>query len=125
MLLLAFTAGLAVKVPLLFGYYMEQHDVFYVRNASLFVFPLLAVYFGWKRQVDRTTLSRLATAFVLATVFANVYPFAETGHTLLLTVLYLPIALWLAIGIAYTGGRWRQVSGRGDFVRFPGELVIY
>jgi len=29
------------------------------------------------------------------------------------------------VGIAYAGGRWSQVSGRMDFIRFSGELFIY
>jgi hypothetical protein len=29
------------------------------------------------------------------------------------------------VGIAYAGGRWREVSGRMDFIRFSGELFIY
>ena len=88
MLLLAFTAGLAVKVPLLFGYYMKQHDVFYVRNASLFVFPLLAVYFGWKRQVDRTTLQSVIEnmAPVLPRLFTSL--FAVLSITFLVTMLW-------------------------------------
>ena len=39
--------------------------------------------------------------------------------------MHLPIALWLLVGIAYAGGRWNQVAGRMDFVRFSGELFIY
>ena len=42
-----------------------------------------------------------------------------------LTALHLPIALWLVVGVAYAGGRWRQVAGRMDFIRFSGELFIY
>src|SRR5690606_30609611 len=33
--------------------------------------------------------------------------------------------LWLVVGIAYAGGRWSQVAGRMDFIRFSGELFIY
>jgi hypothetical protein len=33
--------------------------------------------------------------------------------------------VWLAVGIAYAGGRWRLGGGRMDFVRFSGELLIY
>ena len=64
-------------------------------------------------------------AFVAAGVFANVYPFAPRGYTEVLTALHLPIALWLVVGIAYAGGRWSQVAGRMDFIRFSGELFIY
>ncbi len=58
-------------------------------------------------------------------MFANVYPFAPDGYTEVLTALHLPIALWLVVGIAYAGGRWSQVAGRMDFIRFSGELFIY
>src|SRR5204863_9481971 len=47
------------------------------------------------------------------------------GFTEVLTALHLPIALWLVVGIAYAGGRWGQVGGRMDFIRFSGELFIY
>ncbi len=43
----------------------------------------------------------------------------------MLTALHLPIALWLVVGVAYAAGRWRQVAGRMDFIRFSGELFIY
>ena len=43
----------------------------------------------------------------------------------MLTALHLPIALWLAVGFAYVGGRWFADGGRMNFVRFSGELAIY
>ena len=43
----------------------------------------------------------------------------------MLTVLHLPIALWLTVGFAYVRGRWFADGGRMNFVRFSGELAIY
>jgi hypothetical protein len=122
---LAVAAAVVIKVPALFGIRLDQGAGFYARNLSLFVLPLLTGYFVWKRRLDTGTLRRLAAAFVAAGVLANVYPFASGGDTERLTALHLPIALWLVVGIAYAGGRWRQVEGRMDFVRFSGELFIY
>jgi hypothetical protein len=121
---LAVGAAALVKLPALFGLDLDRDEGFYIRNLSLFVLPALTVYFAWKR---RLTAARgwLAAAFVAAIVFANVYPFAPRGATLGLTALHLPIALWLPVGIAYTGGRWRESVRRMDFVRFSGELFIY
>ena len=52
--------------------------------------------------------------------------FPQGSDTHLLTVIHLPIALWLvAVGLAYVGGRWFDSGGRMDFVRFSGELFIY
>jgi hypothetical protein len=122
---LAVAAAVLIKVPALFGIELDQDAGFYVRNLSLFVLPLLTGYFVWKRRLDTGTLRWLAVAFVAAGVFANVYPFAPGGYTEALTALHLPIALWLVVGIAYAGGRWGQVGGRMDFIRFSGELFIY
>jgi hypothetical protein len=62
---------------------------------------------------------------VASAVLVNAYPFTPGGSTEALTALHLPIALWLVVGIAYAGGRWSEVAGRMDFIRFSGELFIY
>jgi len=135
---LAVAAALAIKVPALFGHPLspdEELPPFYARNASLFVFPLLAVYFAWKRRPgtghrrqDGSDVVRglwLALPFAAGAVFANVFPFPSVSDTQMLTALHLPIALWLAVGFAYVRSRWFADGGRMDFVRFSGELVIY
>ena len=126
---LAVAAALAVKAPALFGLQLDEHKAeavgFYARNLSFFVLPLLTGYFIWKRRLGTRALCWLAVAFVAAAVFANVYPLATRGSTEALTALHLPIALWLVVGIAYAGTRWREVAGRMDFIRFSGELFIY
>lgn len=122
---LAVVAAALVKVPELFGIDPNHHEGFYVRNLSFFVLPLLTGYFVWKRQLAIGTARWLAAVFVAAGVFANVYPFVPQGYTEALTAIHLPIALWLLVGIAYAGGRWTQVAGRMDFIRFSGELFIY
>ncbi len=122
---LAVATALLVKVPGLFGLHWGEAEGFYLRNLSLFVLPLLAAYFAWKRELEMGTKLRLAAAFAVAAVIANLYPLVETGATAVLTGLHLPIALWLVVGIAYAGGRWAQAAGRMDFIRFSGELFIY
>jgi hypothetical protein len=122
---LAVAAGVLVKLPELFGMRFTENQKFYAHNLSLFVLPLLSAYFVWKRRLDATTLGFLAVAFAAAGVFANVYPFAPGGSTEVLSVIHLPIALWVAVGMAYAGGRWNEVAGRMDFIRFSGELFIY
>ncbi len=122
---LAVAAAVFIKLPALFGIQFEQDPSFYVRNLSFFVLPLLTGYFVWKRRLDTRTVRWLAVAFVAAAIIANVYPFIRDGHTERLAALHLPIALWLVVGIAYAGGRWGQLAGRMDFIRFSGELLIY
>ncbi|CAN5895797.1 DUF4153 domain-containing protein [soil metagenome] len=122
---MAVLAAVAVKLPELFGLTMDGDEGFYARNVSLFVFPLLAGYFVWKRAAGPATRRWLAAGFVAAAVFANVYPFRPEGSTEILTAMHLPIALWLVVGVAYAGGRWNEPGARMDFVRFSGELFIY
>jgi len=122
---LAVAAAAAVKVPALFGLDLDEDAEFYARNLSFFVLPLLTGYFAWKRKLGVGMLRWLVAAFVVAAVFANVYPFDPDASTEVLTALHLPIALWLVVGIAYAADRWRQVEGRMDFIRFTGEMFIY
>lgn len=124
---LAIGAALAVKVPELFGVSIMDPDDggFFTRNISLLVLPFLTGYFVWKRGITRTLGVVLIGIFAVATFFANIYPFDGHGHTEALTALHLPIALWLAVGLAYVGGRWRDHAGRLDFIRFSGEWFVY
>ncbi len=123
---LAVAAALAIKVPALFGLRIDTgEESFYFRNASLFVLPLLTIYFVWKRGLSVASGLWLALPFAAGAVFANVFPFPKGSDTELLTILHLPIALWMAVGFAYVRGRWFADGGRMNFVRFSGELAIY
>ncbi len=124
-LVLAVVAAALVKLPILFGITPEHHEGFYLRNGFFFVLPLLTGFFVWKRQLSARTAAMLGGLFAVACLFANVYPFQSQGHTQALTAMHLPIVLWLLVGIAYAGERWKQVAGRMDFLRFSGELFIY
>jgi hypothetical protein len=124
-LALAVAAAALVKLPELFGYTPQTHEALYARNASLAVFPLVAGYFAWKRELAGRTVARLGAAFAIAALVVNLYPFRAGSHTAILAALHLPIALWIAVGIAYAGGRWSDGGRRMDFVRFSGELFIY
>ncbi|MEW5983644.1 MAG: permease prefix domain 1-containing protein [Acidobacteriota bacterium] len=128
---LAVAAGAAIKIPALFGIPFDpDQSTFYPLNISFFILPFIAAYFAGDRPLPRSGRLGLAVAFVLSAAIVNVFPFApapgtKVSHTLLLTVLHMPIALWLAVGIAYVGGRWRGSDRRMDFVRFTGEVFIY
>ncbi len=123
---LAVAAGVTIKLPDLLGFLpAEGVDRFYARNAPLLVLPFLTAYFLWKRGTEVVRWLPLAAAFIGAMLVVNLYPYSPDGSTETLTFLHLPIALWLAIGIAYTGEEWRLSARRMDFVRFSGEFFIY
>ena len=121
----AVAAAVAIKVPTLFGYSFGGDAAnFYARNLSLFVLPFLAAYFIWKRGMSRGGIAALAAIFVGGAVFANAYPLKPGGSTEILTVIHLPIALWLAVGVAYVGGDWLSGARRMEYVRFTGEWLV-
>jgi len=129
---LAVAAAVAIKIPSLFGitFDAEPAGAFYPRNISFFALPFIAAYFAWERPLPLRGRLSLAAVFAAAAVLVNAYPFAfspkgEPGHTFILTMLHLPIALWIGVGFAYVGGRWRGSDRRMDFIRFTGELFIY
>ncbi|HEX6909572.1 MAG TPA: hypothetical protein VF142_04240, partial [Longimicrobium sp.] len=117
----------AIKVPALFGLSMDEGDMFYARNIAFFTLPFIAAYFAWERPLPARSRVFLAGVFAVAAAAVNAFPFrvSPQSDTLILTILHLPIALWLAVGAAYVGGRWRGSERRMDFVRFTGELFIY
>jgi hypothetical protein len=125
MLLCALGAALAIKVPALFCYGLSgDGEQVYVLNLSLFVLPFLSAYFAWKRRTPRGYLFAGAGAFAAAAVFANAYPFASDGATLVLTAIHLPVVLWLVMGVVRAGADWRSNTGRMDFTRFTGEWFV-
>jgi len=117
----ALGAGLAVKA----GLAWSDGGTGLIRNLGLLVFPFLAAYFGWKRRLTLPVAATLIVSFATLAVLLNVYPFAPGGSTEVLAALHAPVLLWVLVGIAYVGGRWRSDARRMDFVRFTGELAIY
>src|SRR5688572_32330201 len=73
---LAVAAGVAIKVPVLFGLELDEHRpedaAFYARNLSLFVLQVLPAYFVWKRRVERRSLSLLVVLFLVDCVVCTV-----------------------------------------------------
>ena len=130
-LALAVMAALAIKIPALFGIPFDPDNSrggeFYALNIAFFTLPFIIAYFAWERSLPRSGRLWLAAAFGTAAAVVNALPFSPSlrSHTQVLTVIHLPIALWLAVGVAYVGGRWRGSERRMDFVRFTGELFIY
>ncbi|HEY7505647.1 MAG TPA: permease prefix domain 1-containing protein [Gemmatimonadales bacterium] len=126
-LLLAFAAGVAIKLPAFFGIDFADSAPFYALNIGFFTLPFIVAYFAWDRPLPRSSRLWLAVVFVVAAIIVNAYPFSPSpgSDTEILTSIHLPIALWLAVGAAYVGGRWRGSDRRMDFVRFTGELFIY
>ncbi len=125
-LALAVAAAVAIKLPELFGIrFAGETPDFYARNLGFFVLPFLTAYLAWKRDLGAAGFVRLLIPFAAAALVVNLYPFQPAGHTFFLAAIHLPIALWLVVGLAYVGFRWRDSDERMNFIRFSGELFIY
>ncbi len=125
-LLLAVASAAAIKIPELFGLRLGDASMqFYFRNFAFFVLPFLTAYLAWKRGVSVSGFLRLLIPYGAGAAVVNLYPFPRDSHTLVLSGIHLPIALWLAVGLSYAGLRWKDAAERMNFVRFSGELFIY
>jgi hypothetical protein len=120
-ILFAAIAAVAVKLPILADVGFD----FYLRNAGLLALAPLAAYFCWTRRPGRTSVVAVCALFVVGLLAANAYPLAADGPATVLTAVHLPIALWLVVGVAYTGPDWRTDSQRMNFIRFTGEWIVY
>jgi hypothetical protein len=125
--LFSLIAGTLAKIPELFGFHLYEGEtgVFYFKNLSLFILPLMAGFFLIKRKPGWKLSLLVMGSFLAAALLVNLYPFLPTQNTELLTGIHLPILLWLITGVAYMGVQWRTVGKRMDFIRFTGETVIY
>ena len=122
----AVAAGVTIKIPALFGVTFDD-ETFFVRNAAFFSFPFIAGYLGLDRGMGRSAWTAIAAAFLVTLAAVNLYPFPgpPVVDTQGLSIIHLPLALWMLVGVAYVGGRWQGNPRRMDFVRFTGELFIY
>lgn len=126
-ILFSFLAGTLFKIPELLGYSFNdpQYQIFYFKNLSFFILPLIALFFLYKNKSNLKMVAMILGIFAAAAVLINVYPSHPPNNTELLTALHLPLFLWLITGIAYIGSDWRSSQGRMNFIRFTGESVIY
>jgi len=125
MLIWAFAAAVAVKVPALLGLSLDHDAAFYGLNGGLFALVPLVGYLATVRRPGRSTLVRVAALFAVGAIVVNAYPLTDDGATTLLVGLHLPIALWIAVGLAYSGDDWLSGPRWMDFIRFTGEWVVY
>jgi hypothetical protein len=55
----------------------------------------------------------------------NFYPFRMEGQTLLLSILHMPLGMWLAFSLLRDSSVYRDADARLDFIRFSGEVTVY
>jgi hypothetical protein len=135
-ILIAFLAGTIAKLPL----YILQigADWFYSRNLVGIILISLIVYFLFGVPHSKKMMGVILGVTLLALLYLNLLPnqyypsfyqFAEKhrafSDALILAETHMPILFWSLLGLAFLGKAWKSTSGRMNFLRYNGELVIY
>jgi hypothetical protein len=120
-LIASFLAGLIAKTPAIFNI---KPEFFFTRNIGFVVFPALASYFIWKRNIPLPRILFTVAAFIIAAVYINVLPDLPNDDIIILACLHLPFLLWALLGINYVGLDLKNDESRLDFLRFNGDFLI-
>ena len=114
-------AGVIAKIP---DFTAIDPDYFYPRNISFVVFPLLTVYFIWKRKLSWKKTLLIAAAITGSVIYINSLPKDEGSDTLMLACIHLILFSWSILGFAFVGNRPRRYDKRIDYLRFNADLVV-
>lgn len=109
------------QIPHIFGF---DAELFYPRNISFIVFPMLSAYFLRKNKVDLKQVFIIVTIFIISAVYINLLPGNQTSDTFVLAYLHLPLFLWSVFGFSFSGGKLHDYKKRLDFLRFNGDLIV-
>ena len=121
--ILSFIAGTLVKLPHFFSVLNE--DRFYSRNLGGIIFGSLIAFFCLQKRFQMRTAGIVSAALISGMLYLNILPDDHRSQTIVLSCLHMPFFFWSLLGIAFLGGSWRELSGRMDYMRYNGELLIY
>ena len=124
-LVFAAIAAVAVQVARLLADFPSQESSWLVRNAGLFVLPVLSGYFVRRRRLPRGQALLTVIPFAALAIVINLYPYTENSATEILVAAHLPVALWFVVAYSYMNGMAGSHERRMDYVRFSGEWFIY
>ncbi|MBA3705193.1 MAG: hypothetical protein H0W84_04655 [Bacteroidetes bacterium] len=114
-------AGLIAKLP---AFLNTDPELFYQRNIGFIIFPILTIYFIWRKSLSTKKIVFAFVATLIALVFINILPEINKSNTLILSCIHLPIFLWAVLGFTYVGDNIGNYPKRLDFLRYNGDLVI-
>lgn len=115
-----FFAGFLAKIPEIFSI---DEEFFYPRNISFIIFPIITLFFAWKKKCTPKTNLVLFGLTGLSWVYINALPNTESD-TLILACIHLPIVLWGILGAAYSGQNPGNWNNRLNYLRFNGEAAV-
>jgi hypothetical protein len=132
-LVLCLLASFVAKIPELFR---VDEEFFYIRNISLIAFPFTMAYFIWKNPPSQKIILLLGAVLAIGAIYINLIPsgkevtmsdpsrYKPYSDSFLLVCIHLPLLLWSALGLAYTGNAFRQNEARVSFLKFNADIAI-
>lgn len=121
--ILSLTAGTLMKIPDLIKGIDESF--FYIRESSFIVFISLAAYFLIQNNSSFKTTGTTLALFATSLIYINILPHDSNSQTLILSCLHMPFFLWSLLGISFVSGRYGDFTGRMNYIRYNGELLIF
>ncbi len=120
---LSLIGGTLIKLPQFIP--LLDTEFFYSRNLALIVALLLTTYFFIRKSPRTKTVGSIFILFLGSAIFLNLLPEKPESQTIILSCLHIPFFFWSLLGAAFLAGRWRNLPGRMDYIRFNGDLLIH
>jgi hypothetical protein len=122
MLALAIFTAILVLIPAVFT--KVDREIFYIRDIALIAFNGLILYsFRLNKDTGFKKLPIYGAVLLATGLYINLLP-TSSGDSVLIASLHVPLMLWCFFGLTYLQFDFRNWSGRMDFIRFSGELII-
>jgi len=120
---LALVAGTLAKLPHFVPVLDDER--FYSRNLGAILIGALMIYFCVQKTCRTRITGTIITLLLGATLYLNLLPDKSNSQTILLSCIHMPFFFWSLLGVSFLGGAWKDLSGRMDYLRYNGELLIY
>lgn len=126
-------ASFVAKIP---EFFKVDEEFFYIRNISMIAFPFILAYFIWKNRPSQKIILLLGAVLAIGAIYINLIPsgkevtmsdpsrYKPYSDSFLLVCIHLPLLLWSALGLAYTGNAYRQNDARVSFLKFNADILI-
>jgi len=120
---LSILAGILAKIPHFVP--IINDEWFYTRNLGFIILMTLTVYFLIEHACQRKTFAIILGLALVGLVYLDILPIAPKSQIVILSCIHMPFFFWSLLGVAFLAGQWKSLSGRMDFIRYNGELLIY
>ncbi len=117
--ILAILAGISTRIIL---YFVEQQTIAPI-NLAFGIFPFLTAYFLYNNTTKKSIIYTLTFVSLIFAFYLNMLPLEYTD-SIILVYLHFPVFLWVLLGLAFTGNKYRSSSARFAYLRFNGEFLI-